>query len=119
MLNIHFGQKRPAIFHHYTDAITTKTDMQDSTKRQSPVSGYKLIVVIDLAIRQKLTSLHWSRSADPIRRNHKYKWCSVHMLSCTLGCGYVMRKLTSSPTMTMSESFANCAVASHGPPSFR
>jgi hypothetical protein len=30
------------------------------------VSGYKLIAVIDLTIRQKLPSLHRSRSADPI-----------------------------------------------------
>src|SRR5262249_32635893 len=58
-LRIHFGQKWPAIFHHNTDALTTKADMQRSTKRQGSVCGNELIVAINLAIRQKPSPFRW------------------------------------------------------------
>ncbi|MGB9395743.1 MAG: hypothetical protein WCB32_13245, partial [Pseudolabrys sp.] len=59
-----------------------KTDMQNRPKGQSSVSGYKFIVAIDLTIRQKLPAFHWSRSANPVRRDHKYERSRVHMFSC-------------------------------------
>jgi hypothetical protein len=61
--------------------MATKADMQNSTKGQSSVSGYKLIVAIDLTIRQKFPSFHWCRSANPVRSDHKNERCSVHMFS--------------------------------------
>jgi hypothetical protein len=65
--------------------MTTKADMQNSTKGQSSVSGYKLIVAIDLTICQKLSAFHWSRSANPVCRDHKNERSSIHMFSCTVG----------------------------------
>ena len=49
------------------------------------MSGYKFIVAIDLTIRQKFPAFHWSRSADPVRRDHKYERSSIRMFSCTVG----------------------------------
>jgi hypothetical protein len=38
--------KRPAIFHNNTDALTAKTDIQDSTEWQSSMGRYKLLIVV-------------------------------------------------------------------------
>src|SRR5262249_31921833 len=53
-LRIHFGQKWPAIFHHNTDALTTKADMQKSTKRQGSVCGNEFIVAITWPLARSL-----------------------------------------------------------------
>jgi hypothetical protein len=59
-LNIHLGQEWPTIFHHNTDAMTPKTNVQKSAKDEGSVCGYKFIVAIDLAVRQIFSSFQRS-----------------------------------------------------------
>jgi hypothetical protein len=46
LLNVHPGQKRPAILYNNTDTLTAETDMQNSTKGQSPVSRYEFVLSV-------------------------------------------------------------------------
>jgi hypothetical protein len=49
-LDVHLGQKRPAIFHNHSDTLTAKAHVQDGSKGQGPVGRDELLVVVDLAV---------------------------------------------------------------------
>jgi hypothetical protein len=61
--------------------MSPQTDVQNSTERQSSVSGDKILLTISLTVRQQIPSLHRSGAADPICRDHKYECCSGHIFS--------------------------------------
>jgi hypothetical protein len=56
-LDVHLGQKWPPIFHHDSDTLTTKADIQDGAEGQSSMSRDKLFIVVQLTIRQIFPAL--------------------------------------------------------------